>query len=164
MATDNFDFDFNLTVTPKDKQPEIAPTEQLVQQVKEEMAEHGEPIFDISKFPVTSRTKLDEIRYREKMNGKKKITSYVIGRVRIVYDGESYKAELRNTMHGDGLAYWKKLYEKEIAYARAICYANHLIETGNYGQIPPKECEEYLTINEARSLQLQEAMRFIELS
>lgn len=86
------------------------------------------------------------------------ITDYIVGKVRIVYDGVNYEAHLLKPMLQNGFAYWKTLYEKEIAFARAMCYAQHLIKYGNFGQVCPPKATEYLTISEVKALEMEKAI------
>lgn len=85
-------------------------------------------------------------------------THYEIGKVRVVYDGKEFKAELRSPMTGACFEHWRSVHEKEIAYARAMCYADHCVKYGNIGQVAPPQATEYLTMQEAKVLEMQEAI------
>lgn len=127
--------------------------------------ESSKPLLDPEIFKRVEKDELTLIREaHDERNGlvsKRKplqITSYIIGKVKIVYDGLNYEAQLLRPMLSDGFAYWKTLYEKEIAFARAMCYAQHLIKYGNFGQVCPPKATEYLTISEAKALELEKAI------
>lgn len=108
---------------------------------------------------------IGEVHPRKAMENANKIllTHYEIGKVRVEYDGKEYRANLRSPMTGAGFAHWKSLYEKEIAYARAMCYANHCMQYGNLGQIAPPKATEYLTATEANILKLEEEKKIKDI-
>ncbi len=127
--------------------------------------------FTPTNYPKVEKTELEIVKeqhdIRNNLVSKKKplqITSYEVGKVRIVYNGESYEAHMRKPMLQDGFKYWKTLYEKEIAYARAICYAKHVMLYGNFGQSIPPIATEYLTITEAARLKMEEQIRLKDVT
>lgn len=86
-------------------------------------------------------------------------TSYEIGKVKVTYDGKDYAAELRHGVTGAGFVHWKHVHEKEIAYAMAICFADHCMQYGKIGQIPPPKSNEYLNASEVDRLKMEEEIR-----
>lgn len=165
MATDNPNFEFKLdfTLTPPIVEENV--------EVKPVMTDHetsvynATPIlFNPADYPLQEKDwhqKALEAKIKPE-NKKHKITAYKIGKVKIVYNGEEYKAELLTTMHGAGFQYWEQLYEKEIALAKAMCYAQHVVAYGNYGQIIPPQATEYFNLREVDAMKIREQQQLKE--
>jgi hypothetical protein len=91
------------------------------------------------------------------------VVHYQISRVRMVYDGKEFKFEVPSGMYADGFIHWTETHKQEIAYARAICYANHIREYGEKGQIQPPKSEEYFTKQEADIFVMQQREKLLSL-
>lgn len=158
MATElDFEFKFDLTIEPK---VEVKQEPVSTKTLHEVSVENAKKFFEQSDYPLKEKSDLDKAReafeLRNGIKRKDRITSYVIGKVRIVYDGLDYHAHLLKPMLAAGFQYWKSLYEKEIAYARAMCYAQHVVSFGNYGQTIPPSATEYLSIKEYEKLKMEQ--------
>jgi hypothetical protein len=159
MAT----FTFELTF----KKDEEAPQPTKVIQLTPIEEDNSEPLFKPELYPVQELDSIERYKIdRLKASGRflKRITSYQVSTVKIVFDGETYSAELSRHTHGEGLAYWKKVYQKEIALAKAICYARHVKNYGNFGQALPAGSTEFFNIKEAEVIRLQNEQRLKEIT
>lgn len=165
MATENFDFDLSIDFSSSDAkayEEKLNPSKETPVVIPISLDENGKPFFTIENYPLVEMDWHERILFNERTKNKKQITSTVVGRVKIVYDGAEYKAELTQPMHGAGFTHWKNFYEKEIALAKAVCYAEHLMKYGNYGQICPEKSKEYFTLSEVTVMKIQEAQRIKE--
>lgn len=162
MATDNFDFNLDFDLTPPTVIEPVREAPILTD--SETSIANSKAIFNPSEHPLKEMDWHERMQHELRMSKRKLITSYKVGKIKIVYDGVDYKAELTTTMHGDGFAYWQQLYEKEIALARAMCYAQHVVTYGNYGQIIPPKASEYFTMKECEMIKLREQQAMKEVS